>query len=69
MGEIGTLNPYKTNIQALNFLFRAKNNTIPSTLQEKVLLIQDNYPTNFIKNDYNERKLNLGLTKLEQTYY
>ena len=36
-GKIGTLNVYKINIKVLNFIFRVKNNIIPSALQEKFI--------------------------------
>ena len=63
MGKIGILNLYKINIQILNFMFQVKNNTMPSALLEKFPLTQDNYPTNFSKNNFKEPKLNLSITK------
>ena len=63
MGKIGILNLYKINVQFLNFMLRAKSNTIPSALQEKFSLIQHNYPKNFNKNNFKEPKLNMRITK------
>lgn len=39
IGKIGILNPYKINIQVLDFMFRVKN-SIPSAFQERFPLIQ-----------------------------
>ena len=64
MGKIRKLNLYKVILQqVLTFTLRVKNDTIPSDLQEKFPLRQNNYPTDFSKNNYKEPKLNLRMTQ------
>ena len=64
MSKLGILNIYKINIyQVLNFMFCVKNNTIPSTFQNKFQIVGHQYPTRFSENNFVEPRVGLKLTK------
>ena len=64
MKHLDILNIYKLNLyQILNIMFRARTNSIPETLQNKLKIIEHNYSTRYSEYHFKEPKILLRVTK------
>ena len=64
MDRLGILNIYKLCIyHTVNLMFRVKQNTIPEAFSTKFEIVQHNYATWQIENNFKEPKITLKTTK------